>query len=427
MTNHHAILTEDSLKAALENAAETLDVRQARESLELSPSETVSQAVAEKVLRGVLQKAIAKVMTDREYQNTLKFTEFFFRHGNVSKELANMALQICFLADELTYAQELNTKYGAQLEAPAFRAVLQQMAQTLNTTRTNTSLHITKITMLFELAMPDDAVHTIAKDILTEVLKNGITQAEDLTSSGRLLDILAFTKIIFCHGFYDKKLANMALEFCVRTNEFDHARKFKTNFQAKLEATAFQTILQEMPRRCSHILAHKIEELLNLIMPDASAQTIVGEFLAKTLQNELTLQAVDENYFRYNETLDFTHLFFRFGIINAALVNTALKLCRFMGKVTDAQNIKAKYWEFVDETDQTPDDDFTSTEGRNHKPELNHQSGYNRHAIPSFADKIGYQLTNDQPKDYRNMAKIVHPDKQNSDELMKELNRLYEK
>ncbi|WP_257284479.1 hypothetical protein [Endozoicomonas sp. SESOKO1] len=430
VTNHCTILTEDSLKAALENAAETLDFRRAKESLELSPSESVSQAVAITVLRGVLQKAIAgvEVMSDGKYRNTMKFTRCFFRHGIFSKELANMAVGICFLKNELKHAQEFNTDYGAQLEAPAFRAVLQQMALVLNTAKTSRILNIRKINMLLELAKPDDAVHTIAKDILAEVLNNGITQAEGMTYS-RCIDIIRFSNLLFRHGFYDIKLANMALEFCVRTYEFDHAQRYKTTYRAKLEPPAFQTILQEMAGRLDSRQVYIIKNLLNLIMPDAAAQTIAEEFLAELLQNGLTQQAVDMNHSNYRMIMDCTHLFFRFGIVNSALVNAALRICRLMGEVNDAQKIKAKYAEFVDETDQTPDDDdFTFTEGRNHTPEVNHQSEYNRHTIPGFAEKIGYTLTDDPDKNYRCMARMVHPDKQQcSDELMKELNRLFDK
>lgn len=430
VTNHRTILTEDSLKAALENAAETLDFGQVKESLELSPSESVSQAVAKTVLRGVLQKALVRVevMTNRNYQNTLEFTRCFFLHGIFSKELANMAVAICFLKNELNDAQKFNKDYGAQLEAPAFRAVLQQMAQALNTTNNNRILNIRKISTLLELAKPDDAVHTIAKDILAEVLNNGIIQAEGMTYS-RCIDIIRFSNLIFRHGFYDIKLANMALEFCVRTNEFDHAQRYKTTYRSKLEPPAFQTILQEMAGRLRPRQVYIIGKLLNLIMPDAAAQTIAEEFLAELLQNWLTQQAVDKNLFKYKTTIACADLFFRFGIVNSALVNTALRICKLMGEVNDAQKIKAKYAEFVDETDQTPDDDdFTFTEEKNHTPEVNHQSEYNRHTIPSFAEKIGYTLTDDPDKNYRCMARMVHPDKQQcSDELMKELNRLFDK
>lgn len=76
----------------------------------------------------------------------------------------------------------------------------------------------------------------------------------------------------------------------------------------------------------------------------------------------------------------------------------------------------------------TPDGSFTFTEGRSHKPQESHQSGDKRHALQSFAEKIGYKLTGNPAKDYRNMARKVHPDmKGGSNELMIELNMLYNK
>ncbi|WP_257264583.1 hypothetical protein [Endozoicomonas sp. ONNA2] len=237
-----------------------------------------------------------------------------------------------------------------------------------------------------------------------------------------------FIRVIFRRGFGDTRLANMALKICVLNNVFEDAQEFKTD-RTKLDANTFQTALKVMTERLGTREFHlrSIELLLYLVMPDAAAHNIAKDILMEVFQNALTKAEAMSEY-SYSHITHLAHLFFRHRILNSDLIITALKVCILMGRTEDAQAIKVQYGAFIDDTDQIPDDDSYFTEGKRHKPEVNHQSEYNRHEIQIFAEKIGYRVTTDLAKDYRNMARILHPDKQQSSgELMKELNRLFGK
>ncbi|WP_448215323.1 hypothetical protein [Endozoicomonas sp. 2B-B] len=399
VNDHGAILTADILKVGLESAAKTLNVQQARSLFELSSSEPATQAVARTVLDGVLQKALASAKATTSlhmHRNTVEFTRLFFNHDIVNNELANIALYICVLKDDLESAQEFKTKYRAQLEATHFQTVLRQIVQELEE---GICLQKGKTDILLDLVTPDAATQTIAQDILTHFLQNALPQAVNM-SWLKYSGIKEFTDLILSHHLGNIELANMALEICVLRGELESALKFKTEHRAQLGVTTFQKVLQQMDLKSD---TNRIDILLSLVMPDEAAQTIVLDMLTGLLQNALTeFENMSDPVYR--DIMAFTHIVFRHEIINSALVNTALRICILREETEQAQKIKALYGAFVFEKE------------------------YGMHTIESFAEKIGYKLTTDRAKDYRNMARMIHPDKQqSSDELMKELNRLYDK
>ncbi|WP_257263893.1 hypothetical protein, partial [Endozoicomonas sp. ONNA2] len=135
------------------------------------------------------------------------------------------------------------------------------------------------------------------------------------------------------------------MKICVLRGELKAAEEFKTHYRAKLDTTTFQTVLQEMALRLNE---KKAELLLNLVMPDDDAQDIALKILAEVLQTRLP-KAKDMGVTEFCDTMSFTKLFFRHGIVNSALIDTAMRFYMLRGQPKKAQEIKS---EFIDQTDQ---------------------------------------------------------------------------
>lgn len=396
-----------TLASALRQSINEADISKAKMLLILVMPDDAVRTTASKILAERLANTLpqAEGMSGMNFCRIMAVTRLFFRFGIVNPELANMALKICVLNTELEDAQEFKTKHRAQLELTTFRTVLLKMTETLDLKKTYS---------LLGLILPDAAAGNIARKILKEFLHNKLPQVEGM-SGDNFGKIMSFTQIFFQYDLVGRPLANMALGMCVLNDEFEWALEFKTKYGANLEATTFRTVLQKMAQTWDE--RRNAKRLLNLVVLDAAARSIARKILTEALQNALPLAEKGMTMRKFAQIMTFTRLLFSHGIGSANLIDMAMRFCILNGEVKQAQEIKAEYRAFVDENDQTAGDGFTSSENRSHKRDVNHQR---------FAQAIGYTLTGNPIKDYRNMAKIVHPDMPTgSNTLMKELNRLY--
>nr|WP_306800356.1 RING finger protein [Endozoicomonas sp. YOMI1] len=224
VNDHGAILTADSLKEALEKAAETLNAHQAGLLLELSSSDPASQAVARMVLDNVLQKIIPRAlnMSYDRYLQLVNFVKVFLGKGITVPELVNAVMQISVQRSELHLAKEFKSVYGGQLDISTLATALQQSAQQRDAG---------KAQKLLELVMPDVAVRDIGRKILKEVLQNTLPKAEGMGMI-KFGEIMAFTRLFFSHGIVNSALIDTVMRLYILRGMPKKAQEIKAQFGA---------------------------------------------------------------------------------------------------------------------------------------------------------------------------------------------------